>query len=59
MIVIKRQGKLETGEVLPALQDTLEELFEVEVGSILWSNKAHHTVGTQQWPVILIKYLAV
>lgn len=31
MIVIKRQGKLETGEVLPALQNTLEDLFEVEV----------------------------
>lgn len=31
MIVIKRQGKLETGKVLPALQDTLEELFKVEV----------------------------
>lgn len=48
MIDIKRQGKLETGEVLLALQDTLEELFKVEVGSILWSNKAHHKRGTQQ-----------
>lgn len=30
MILIKRQGKLETAEG-PASQDTLEELFKVEV----------------------------